>query len=99
MLDELNLSQMKVGMNARMEIIHQTPDWIMMGTDARNVKILVALMQEYYTDLPSGDDIDWLGCPAVPQKVLEAIQKSITVIDTLWKSPTPSKTIKNIRQI
>lgn len=73
-------------MNESMALIHISREWLLVGRDERNINILVALLQELSTALQFGDDLILLGCLVVPKKVLEDLQKIITVIGTSWNS-------------
>lgn len=90
--DERYLGHLVVGMNARMLVLQEMPEWLPMGAAGKYARMFVALLQEVASALRSGETLDWLGCPAIPDQALEAVHIGMVTIEPIW-SPTPTKEI------
>lgn len=89
--DERNLGHVVVGMNECLAMEQKIPEWVQMGSKGQSTHTFVALLQEVATEIPAGDKIDWVGCPAVPEQALEKIQVSYSLlkIDSTWICSLP----------
>lgn len=99
LFDERYLGHIVVGLNARMGMLQQMPEWADIGPIGQNTHTFVAFLKEAETDLPLGGTIDWIECPEVPEQVLEAVQRGMLAIDTAWKPPPPTEVMEFIRKI
>lgn len=59
---------------------------------------LVALLQKVATELPIGEGIYWIGCPTIPEQVLNAIKQGIKVIDPTWTAPPTTEPMEAIKK-
>lgn len=78
-LDERYLGQLVVGMEYRMKMLQKIPKWIPMRPLGQYAHTFVALMMEVDTALTSGETMYWIGCPEIPEKVVEAIQLGMKI--------------------
>lgn len=81
MLDGRYLSHIVVGMNSRMDLLHQTKDWILMRVEEKIDHLFPALIHEVSTDMTLKDTIDWIGSSNIPEKVVESMKKLIMLIE------------------
>lgn len=93
------LGHVFVGMNGRMELLRQMPEWIPMGIEGQHAHKFVALIYEVATALLPCETLDWIGCPAVPEHVLEAIQIRITTVDPAWSPHPTTESLAEIKLI
>lgn len=60
---------------------------------------MVSILKELDTSLPFYTTLDWIGCPVVPDKILESIQGLKTSLDGTWVTPLSTETMTAISQI
>lgn len=98
-IDSRYLRHIVIGMNARLALLRQIPEWTQGGENGQHVHTLVQLGGEVESALTAGEEVEWMGCPAVPEKVLEGIQKWIATMETAWTPPPPTEIMTAIAQI
>lgn len=85
--DERDLGNMVVVLTSRMAMLQQVLEWKPLGSVAQSAHTFIALLQEFANAFPSRDTIDWIGCPRLPDQVVEEVQLGNSAID---KSRLPS---------
>lgn len=73
MFGDRYLRNVIMGLNARLELLKQSPEWASVGTETQNGHSVFELFEKVDTALPVEKYIDWIGFPAVPYKILEYI--------------------------
>lgn len=96
--DERYLVHIVVGINSRMTMLQQQPEWAQLGPKLQHAHTFFALLRDFATSLPTGDTLSRIGCPSVPYQVLEAVQQGILEIEATWKALPPTETMIAIQK-
>lgn len=99
LFDERYLGHVVVGMNARMVALEQMIECIPMGASGEYGHIFVSLLQEVATALVSGETLDWLGFPAIPDQVLKGLHIVMVTIEPTLSPPPTTDIMVTIRFI
>lgn len=67
-------------MNALLALFQQILGWVKMGDIGKNAHTFGDLLQEVATAIYSEGNIEWIGCPAVPEQVLGTIKIDMLTI-------------------
>lgn len=88
-----------LGINASLVMLQKLPEWVQMGSTGQDSHTFVELLQEVATELTAGEPIDWIGCPTVPEKVLEAMKIGMLKLYSIWIPQTPTEIMTAIHKI
>lgn len=99
LFDERYLGHITVGMNDRIAIIQNMPDWIQMGAVSQSAHTFVAMVKHVITDFPTGETFGLYWGPVVPNKVPQTYKFVKLDIDAAWTPPPATETMTSIGEI